>query len=465
MLKSLQNLKPGVRIAIAGLCVLVGCALIVLGQIKTYSLVIDGNEIRLKALVFRASQLFEMAEIEIQEADQLSLDPEAIDFALPQKIYLTSARNVLVKTSSDDVISFSAELLPANLLAQSGVLLYPKDKILLGGHEIPFDQALPAGEDVVIEYLPAKRVEIMADGKYSATLFTQADTFAAALAEAGITLHPMDQVDPAPESQLQAVNRFNLVSARQVCAAAGKRTVCGLTPAKTVAGALADLRLTPQNFDSVEPVEGDPVNLSQTIRLRAVREFIRLVKDESAYGYSYQMDPNAELDTTSVIAAGRPGIVVSRATERFVDGELVSTITEEEWQASEESDAILGYGTLATLKTETVEGNQLEYWRKVSVYATSYHPAEFGGSARTRSGLPLTKGIIAVSSAWYPSMALQRVYVPGYGFGTIADSGGGIPGRYWIDLGYDDENYVGWHDWTTLYFLAPIPANYLGVLP
>jgi 3D (Asp-Asp-Asp) domain-containing protein len=59
---------------------------------------------------------------------------------------------------------------------------------------------------------------------------------------------------------------------------------------------------------------------------------------------------------------------------------------------------------------------------------------------------------------WYQIMKFQKVYVQGYGFGTIADTGGGIPGTPWIDLGFDDDNYVSWHNWTTMYFLPPIPA-------
>ncbi len=83
----------------------------------------------------------------------------------------------------------------------------------------------------------------------------------------------------------------------------------------------------------------------------------------------------------------------------------------------------------------------------------------------TASGLPLTKGIIAVRTSWYGVMEFQPVYVPGYGRGIIADTGGGIDGRYWIDLGYDDSNYVGWHYWTTLYFLMPVPSYIPTVLP
>jgi len=72
---------------------------------------------------------------------------------------------------------------------------------------------------------------------------------------------------------------------------------------------------------------------------------------------------------------------------------------------------------------------------------------------------------VAVAASWYNGLEMQPVYVPGYGHGIIADSGYGIPGRYWIDLGYDDENYVSWHDWTVIYFLTPVPAYVAAILP
>jgi 3D (Asp-Asp-Asp) domain-containing protein len=65
---------------------------------------------------------------------------------------------------------------------------------------------------------------------------------------------------------------------------------------------------------------------------------------------------------------------------------------------------------------------------------------------------------------WYRYMVGSQVYIPGYGIATIADTGGGIPGRYWIDLGYEDHDYQSWHDWVTVYFLAPVPANPMWVL-
>ncbi|MBI9043866.1 MAG: hypothetical protein JEZ06_05230, partial [Anaerolineaceae bacterium] len=81
------------------------------------------------------------------------------------------------------------------------------------------------------------------------------------------------------------------------------------------------------------------------------------------------------------------------------------------------------------------------------------------------SGEPVQQGVIAVRLHWYLQMAGQQVYIPGYGFARILDVGGGIPGEYWIDLGYSDEDYVSWHQYVTLYFLTPIPETIPWILP
>ena len=445
--------------------ILFGLCLLFLSQIKNYTLLVDDNEIRIKALAFRARQLFDLANIELEADDRVSTDPNAVSVSLPSFVSMHSARNVLIRTSEEDHIYRSAELIPANLLALAGLRIYPSDMILMNGQPIPFDQSLQAGQDVILEYLPAKRIDIYADQEYLTTLFTQASTYLEAVEENQLLILPKDGFEPSLDTILAAENRLDLIRAKPVCVQMILQKVCVLTPAGSTTQALIDLNTTPQFLDFTETAGPSLVKSEEHVQFHHVSERVILQKDESTFGFSYQADPTAELDSTTVLVPGRPGILVSRTTERIVDGKVYDTVQEEAWQASQESDAIYGYGTLATLKTEVVDGQTIEYWRKVSVYATSYHPAEFGGSTQTRSGLPLSKGIIAVSAAWYPSMALQNVYVTGYGFGTIADSGGGIPGRYWIDLGYDDENHVGWHSQTTLYFLAPIPANYLGILP
>jgi 3D (Asp-Asp-Asp) domain-containing protein len=72
---------------------------------------------------------------------------------------------------------------------------------------------------------------------------------------------------------------------------------------------------------------------------------------------------------------------------------------------------------------------------------------------------------VGVSTAWFRLMAGQQVYIPGYGRATIADTGGGIPGEYWIDLGFSDDDYESWHSNVTMYFLTPVPASIPYILP
>ena len=104
-----------------------------------------------------------------------------------------------------------------------------------------------------------------------------------------------------------------------------------------------------------------------------------------------------------------------------------------------------------------IEG--LEYWGTKTMYATSYYPCGFLNrcSYTTASGATLQKGIVAFTVEWYRELKGTQVYVPGYGIGTVSDTGGGIPGKDWIDLGYGNEDYIPWSKNLTVYFLGPPP--------
>ena len=370
-----------------------------------------------------------------------------------------------IETIAGKTEVLTAELIPANIFLEAGIKLFPEDLLLIEGEIVPIDQKLQPAEPLTLELQAAKRVDIYQDERYLISLFTQKDTFQEALAEAGLEFNEKDRFSPSLTDSLMFSNQFHITKAEQVCVLTNEIEFCGLSAGETVSEALADLDVTLQNIDYAQQIEYQPIPPDRKIVLHQVEERLVLQTDETSFSYAYQEDPNTQLDTTAVIVPGQPGIEVLRTVERIEDGVLLASDNQGPWKASDPHDGVMGRGTRAVLQTETVDGETIEFWRKVSVYATSYHPSTFGDNPRTRSGLPLAKGTIAVSAAWYPSMALQRVYVQGYGHATIGDSGGGIPGTYWIDLGYSDEDYVGWHSWTTLYFLPPIPAWYPVVLP
>ena len=97
------------------------------------------------------------------------------------------------------------------------------------------------------------------------------------------------------------------------------------------------------------------------------------------------------------------------------------------------------------------------------MYAQSYHPAALGGDDVTATGARLTKGIVAINPRVVPYGTI--VYVNGYGEGRAADTGGPRTTPYWIDLGYDDDNYKHWSGWVEVYLLAPPPARIPYILP
>jgi 3D (Asp-Asp-Asp) domain-containing protein len=94
--------------------------------------------------------------------------------------------------------------------------------------------------------------------------------------------------------------------------------------------------------------------------------------------------------------------------------------------------------------------------------ATSYTAATSGKEKGhplygiTYLGWRARKGIVAVDPRVINLRT--RVYVPGYGVGVAADTGGKIKGRR-IDLCYDEGELKLWRRWVNVYLLAPPPPR------
>ena len=208
----------------------------------------------------------------------------------------------------------------------------------------------------------------------------------------------------------------------------------------------------------------DQLPSAETIQVQRVSDKILLEQKALPFDSKTIMDDHVELDQTTETQAGEYGLAVELTRIRSINGTETSRRTISSTVIRPPVNQIMSVGSKVTVKQMDVGGATIEYWRAVSMYATSYSPCRLGTgqcSNSTASGVPVKKGIVAVISYWYPYMRGQQVYIPGYGFATIADLGGGIPGKAWIDLGYSDDDYVGWASWVTVYFLTPIPSNIL----
>ncbi len=242
--------------------------------------------------------------------------------------------------------------------------------------------------------------------------------------------------------------------------------------ARFVGEALAQHRLAPQGLDRVVPEETAAWPVEEPVRRVRVWEEVVLEQSTIPFEVTYQPLPEEPIDTLKVVHPGTVGIQAREVLVRYEDGQEVARIPLGEWVLQPPQPRVVGYGTRITIQTLQTPDGPIQYWRAVRVYATSYSPCRVYGPDGpcddiTASGERLRKGIIAVRLSWYRYMKGMRVYVPDYGFGIIADVGGGLGDRLWIDLGFSEEDYEPWARWTTLYFLAPPPPpdRILWILP
>ncbi|MCU0465539.1 MAG: ubiquitin-like domain-containing protein [Anaerolineae bacterium] len=353
---------------------------------------------------------------------------------------------------------------PAAILRAAGVRFGADDAITVNGSPVAADQLdrypLPANR---ISVRHAVRITVSDGAVGTFSRATTADTVSEALAEAGITLYLGDQVEPPPATELRDGMGISIDRAAPVTLNADGATIETRTQAATVSAFLAEQGVALNGLDYAVPPEN--ANLTDGMAVRVVRVTEEIIAEVSEVPFEtvYQADGERELDTRAVTVAGQPGRDERRTRIRYEDGVEVSRRDEGVVRVQEPVNQVVNYGTRVVLRTIDTPDGPREYWRVLRMYATSYHPAALGGDNVTATGKILTKGIVAVN----PRIVSYgtRVYVNGYGEGEAADTGGPRSTPYWIDLGYDDENWRSWSGWVQVYLLTPVPDNVNPLLP
>ncbi|HID89137.1 MAG TPA: DUF348 domain-containing protein, partial [Anaerolineae bacterium] len=268
------------------------------------------------------------------------------------------------------------------------------------------------------------------------------------------------RVRPGLGEPLTAGTHIYVERSRPVVVRVDGRTVRTRTHRERVGEVLADLGIVLSGQDYTRPPLDASLDDETTIEVVRVAEAFVVEQSPIPFDVVWQPDPDLEIDHRRVLQEGAPGILKRRWRVRYENGVEISRTLENEYVAVPPTTKIIGYGTqIVVRQLETPQGT-VEYWRVIRMLATSYSASTAGVPrtspyyGRTRLGLPMRHGIVAVDPRVVPLGS--RVYVPGYGVGLAADTGGAIRGRR-IDLGYDDDNLVLWYRWVDVYLLTPVP--------
>jgi uncharacterized protein YabE (DUF348 family) len=451
------------------LALLGGIILVWLGLTQTITIVYNGQSIQVRSAAISTKGVLRSAGIKIDAEDRIAPAKEGF-FWNRGLIQIDKAETVIIRTPAEEMTVKTVEPIPGNLLQQVGINLFPHDRLMLNGVEIDPSQPLKDTDNHLIQYQPAIPLQIVI-GDAEQIIYTNQPTLGAALEAASISFSPVDWISEPLLTPVTEMMQVEIRRARPVTVRTSDAMVTGLTSAATVGEALLELGIPLQNLDYSVPGEDTPIPGDGEISIVRVRETLTIATEEIPFESDYQEDPETPLDQISVIQPGQPAIFASRQRIISVEGEEIWRSPDENWQASETKKGIMGMGSKILIQTAVVDGQTIEYWRKISVYATSYKPCDANGVCHdgTAGGYPLQQGIIAVSPHWYSvpnglGMADLSVYVPGYGYAIIGDVCGGCSGEYWIDLAYREENYIPWYHWTTMYFLTPVPQRYIPLI-
>jgi uncharacterized protein YabE (DUF348 family) len=364
---------------------------------------------------------------------------------------------------NDQVITFQTqERGPMALLDQAGITLNAGDLLLFNGFPIAPSQTIDENP-ITLQIRRAKTVFLITPDGQKHQFQTSAFTIGEALTEAGINVLANDKIDPPTNSRISN-SPFTIIhsSSIELTITVDGKSIKSKTSARTVGEALAEAGIPLLASDYSLPSENKALPSNGQIKVVRVRESVLLAQKSIPFESQLVAAPDVPLDQTQILSPGENGLSVQRIRIRYEDGNEVSRLMEDETTVRPPKTRTLGYGTKVEVTTATVNGAQIEYWRAVQMYATSYSPCRLGTStcgSTTASGKQLEKGMVALPTNLYLTMQGQRLYIPGYGFATVEDACGGCGGQPMIDLGYSDNDYQAWHSWVTVYFLTPVPQN------
>jgi uncharacterized protein YabE (DUF348 family) len=405
-----------------------------------------------------------LAELNIVLSVGDALVPEAASTLTPGMVVrVERAREVTLTIGDREEVMLTLFTNPLDILNEAGITLEDADRVIVDGTEA-------SAMDLLVWPVPATHITVQQavsitlddDGTLETVRTTQA-TVGEALFEAGITLYLADTVTPELNAAITDEMTIAIRRSQPISIVADGVTLETRTQGTTVRSALADAGVALMGLDYAIPSEDSPLQPGMSIRVIRVTEQVEAVQDTIVFETVYQADSTLELDQTRLLQEGQNGIQQTNVRVRYENGVEVAREVESTGVAVEPVNRVIAYGTNVVVRTVDTPDGPREYWRKLRLYATSYHPAALGGDNVTATGRILTKGIVGIDPTVIPYGT--ELYVPGYGVGIAADTGGPRSTRLWIDLGYDDENWVSWSRPVDVYLLTPVPAEIDYILP
>jgi uncharacterized protein YabE (DUF348 family) len=419
------------------------------------TLIVNGEARKLRTHQDTVAALFTDIGLSLRPEDTLS--PPLGTTLLPgMTIRVNRARPVEVSVDGQTVTLETQATSVNEILSEARVTLSPHDELRIEGNlrAGPSEGGTP--RIVIRRGIPLT----LHDESETTTFYTTAATIGEALDQQGLTLYLADRVRPGPSTRVSPGMAITLERSTPVTVHVDGRSVRTRTHRERVGDVLADLGIVLTDQDYTRPSLETDLGDEATIEVVRVSERFLIEQEPIPFESVWQPDPDLEIDHQKLLQEGAPGVRERRIRVRYENGQEISRTLENEYVALPPTTHIRGYGTKIIVRSVGTPSGPVEYWRTIRMLATSYSAETAGVSptsdwyGRTATGARMRKGIVAVDPRLI-SLG-SKVYVPNYGVGLAADTGGAIKGKR-IDLGYDNNNLELWYRWVDVYLLTPVP--------
>jgi uncharacterized protein YabE (DUF348 family) len=464
-IRRLDTSRARLRFALVVTLALVGVLGFLIFPPRELSVLADGKAVTVVSRQQDIATLVNSAGVGRDPGDVFVVSPKAI----------TVERAIPVVVEADGVtLSWRTRAISVEgLLRELSIDVSPYDTIYYNGLQVattdpvypkPINTSSLAGfgifnetpgdiQGIIIDIKRAVPVTVVEDGR-TVTLQTSVATVGDALAGAGISLGPADEIYPSVNTPLNSGMQVEVTHAKTINLRIGGATQVIYSQKATLEEALADAGFSFGPDDRVEPALD--ASVTNNMNARIVRVVGQPYFEREDVQHTTVFKPDDTLTGTNTIRTeGHDGVKVTQYKIVIEDGEEVErTFVDESYDPAPE-DTVIYYSASAINSTGSAEN--LKVASTLNMYATWYNAASSGKAATnsaygiTRSGAPLTKGIVAVDPTVIPLGT--HLYIPGYGFAVAGDTGGGIKGKM-IDLGFPDGVAVDWRTgWVDVYIL------------
>jgi 3D (Asp-Asp-Asp) domain-containing protein/uncharacterized protein YabE (DUF348 family) len=295
-----------------------------------------------------------------------------------------------------------------------------------------------------------KSVTVVVDGRAS-TYLTQVADVRSLLAETRVRVAAGDLVNPAPESELADGDTIVVRHAIPVTLRLGGQPIRLHVVGSTVSDALVAAGFDPGTGMRVIPSLGTALTPGMVVTAEDV--FVRIVQEEATIRPVSRTveDTSLPVGTRRVVSRGVAGRLLRILETLVVGGREGTRVLKAQQVLRPVVDNVVAVGVRKDFRTGGDEALRMfaaakapapAAGKRLTVVATAYAPDAASGGPTGATGAILGYGIIAVDPDVIPLGT--RLYVPGYGYGIAADTGGAIKGAR-IDVCIEDLQKVD--DW------------------